>query len=205
MRRILFSLLALLFLFGLGSGLFAQKDAYRWYVRTIELKVTFWEDDEQKTEYREEYLLYFGNEKTLEVEAQLARSRMGFGAMVFHPIPEVTESMSFQAPERWYVQPYDHSKHDSPKLYPLFEDRVWNNMPQNIKLIIMALDYKDDDLILIHMRGNTGSISICYHPKFDEDKEFYGAKLEQLLDYLNNLEDPEKEIPNPILPIKNTI
>jgi len=205
MKKILFSLLALLFLFGLGSGLLAQEEAYRWYVRTMEIKVTFWEDGEQTTEYHEEYCLYFGNEKALETEAQLARSRRGFGAMVFHPVPKVAEDMSFQAPERWYVQPYDYSKRGTPKLYPLFEDRVWNNMPQDFKLVIMALDYKDDNLILIHMRGYTGTITICYHPRFEEDKKFYEAKLEQLLNYINNLEDPEKEIPNPVLPLKNII
>ena len=52
------------------------------------------------------------------------------------------------------------------------------------KHVLSALGTDDEDLIIISWNGLSGSISISYHPRFNNDRAFYDGKLKVLTDYV---------------------
>ena len=181
------------------TPIFAQENSgYYFEVLTTQIKTITFEDGEQQTSMRDEYFIYYGNEESREEDERLARMGMMAFSMLIHPVPSVAKNMQFQAPKRWYVNFMD-SRLRINTLVSLADKNAWDTAPQIVKHILKALSVNDPNLMIINYRTYTHSISILYHPKFDENRTFYEMKLRRINRYFNNLKDFNKEMPNPFI------
>ena len=174
-----------------------NKANYKWYVKSYTVRVLSTDENGNSSDLSHlEYLLYYGSKESEKIDELITMGQIGFGAMMFHPVPEVAADMKLQAPERWYIQVYNYQLEVS-QVYKLFQKDIWDKIPPNIQHLIIALDFHDNELILVHFRGYTRSISIYYLPKYNRDVAFYKAKLKKLEKYMNSV-DVSVPVPLPI-------
>jgi hypothetical protein len=153
------------------------------YVREINYLVETVSSSNDIRQAETMYCLYVGSKKTERIDQQEAEGHSILNVSLVHPVPTVTASLPVHALKRWYAMLID-SQRSITKISPLFEERGWSMVPVLVKHILSALGADDEDLILIAWNGLSGSTSIFYHPRFNDDKAFYEGKRKVLVDYM---------------------
>lgn len=183
MKRLLFVITILVLLVGRTYAFEEFDNGYKMYVRTSVIKTSSLEDGKRTDAVHNEYYLYIGTEETEKMDKEMAENHIQIGYMLSHPPKESTYNYP-GAPGNWYVQLTDTTRGLN-VVAPVFRSDVWPTIPQVVKHILVALNYKDENLILISTNAVSGSISILYHPKFDRFKIFYNIKLKILERYFD--------------------
>jgi hypothetical protein len=122
--------------------------------------------------------LAYGNEEIFNQESQLAKMDCYRVAVICQPVEEV--EMPFDATSGWYVWVFDsHFKRS--EIEDLHDPEVYELVPNVIKVTMDCLGaLEDPDLLFIFYNLYTESVTIQYHPKYDEDLEFYKSKFQAL-------------------------
>lgn len=186
MKRILLILTTILtLLVGQAFAFEEFGNGYKMYVKAVPVKTNSWKDGKQTDTVHNEYHIYIGTEETEKMDEKLAKNRMHVGITFIHP----TDMSGYKgrypdAPGGWYAQLTDTTRGLN-MVAPLFRRDVWGTVPSIVRHILIALDYKDKNLIMISTNALSGSISIFYHPKFDRFKIFYDIKLKILERYFD--------------------
>jgi hypothetical protein len=165
----------------LPSGAAAAPPGMDWSVQSTTIKTRYSDDGKPIEIFREEYYLYFGNQQSLDTEKALNAEHVFSSIYLIHPGPEV--SMPFDAPHRWYLGTR-LSRRLSPPVVPLFDEEIWRQVPVEIKSLLGAFGVDDPELLSIWYDRHTGSIQVFFHPRHNQDHEYYRKKLEVLKEYL---------------------
>jgi len=179
MKRIVILICMFIFLFSI-SGQSVFSDEMYWSVQSTTIKVLYREKGKLVEEFHEEYYLYYGNQNTLYREKTLSGQRIFSCFYLIHPGPDV--EMPFEAPHRWYVR-IRLRGYLSPKARALFDEEIWTNIPQKVKYVLDAFSVDNPDLFLIWCDTLTGSIQVFFHPRYDEDRQYYLKMLEIINTY----------------------
>ena len=172
----------LLFFLSLET-LAAVPDEMHWSVQSTTIKTRSSQNGRLVEILRDEYYLYYGNQETLDTEKTLNSQHVFSCLYLIHPGPEV--KMPFEAPHRWYVG-IRVSRRLSPPTVPLFDQAIWNGVPGEVKSVLGAFGVDDPELLLIWYDRHTGSVQVFFHPRYDEDQDYYRNKLEIISDYLSH-------------------
>jgi hypothetical protein len=179
MRRV--TILAVV-LFGIGwlAGPAAATGAFQWSVQSTRIK-SGWMDNGRAVEgFRSEYYLYYGNRETLEEERTRNAEHVFSCLYLLHPDPQV--SVPFPAPHRWYAGTR-RARYLSPETRALFDEDVWQAIPEEIKAVLEAFGIDDPDLLLIWYDTHTRSVQVFFHPRYNEDRGFYLRQLDIVRQY----------------------
>jgi len=167
---------------------------FSYKVSTTRISISGEKDIETTTEY----LIYFGTKETAEQQSVNEQYGIMVKMTLLHPIPSVENSLvnsyniTKKDKHRWYVL-FMNSIKKMMATGPLFECSVWQFVPQLIKHILIAF-HKDTDLVVIIYDYATETTSLIFHPDFAEDKAYHEQKYNNLVKYLNSVEDFNAEI-----------
>ena len=164
-----------------SPGTAALPPGMAWSVQSTTIKIQHHEDGRLVEGIRDEYYLYFGNQQSLDTEKALGAEHVFSSIYLIHPGPEV--SMPFDAPHRWYLGTR-RSRRLSLPVQPLFDEQVWNRVPAEVKSVLGAFGVDDPELLSIWYDRHTGSVQVFFHPRHNQDLEFYRKKLGVLKAYL---------------------
>jgi hypothetical protein len=153
------------------------------YVREINYAVETISSSNETRQAETMYCLYIGSRATERIDQRAAEAHCIWNVSLVHPVPAVNASLPVHALKRWYAMLID-SHRNFTKISPLFEESGWSMVPVLAKHTLSALGTDDEDLILVSWNGLSGSISIFYHPRFNNDKAFYEGKRKLLMDYM---------------------
>jgi hypothetical protein len=162
------------------AGLAAAAQQMHWSVQSTTIKTQYNENGKLVEKYREEYYLYYGSQETLDTEKKLNAEHVFSCFYLLHPGPEVT--MPFAAPHRWYIGTR-LSRRLSPPNRALFDEEIWQQIPGEVKSVLNAFGIDNPDLLLVWYDRHTGSIQVFFHPRYDEDQDFYRRKLGIITEY----------------------
>jgi hypothetical protein len=177
-------------LFGLScAAAMAQAPLCAPFLKEIRVKVGSTAEEGTRSDFH--YCIYFGDEESGRIDEDTGRQHCQQTLFLLHPTVESASGMAVPAPHRWYA--IRHAAGD-PAPRALLEDRVWRSVPCAARHVLAALGVDDDDLLLISCQFLSGSISVCYHPRFDRDRAFYEQKLQVLQSYIA-AHDLREEVP----------
>jgi hypothetical protein len=173
-RRLALILVFVSAMLSVDTAAHSQERSMEWQVKPIRIEV----HTSEGVEIRYDYCLAYGNEEIFATDRKLAKRDCNRVAMIYQPVEEV--EMPFEAIHGWYAQLYDMYFGWS-EIKDLYNPEVYALVPDVIKLAMDRLGaLEDPDLILIIYNTFTESVRMYYHPKFNEDLEFYESKLQAL-------------------------
>ncbi len=129
-----------------------------------------------------EYYLYIGRDKHEQSNRYVQLVSNTERELLIHPVPAV--AMQYEAPERWYLR-HLYTLNKRPFGDPLLTEGIWASISPLAKYIMKAFDPGDLDLVLIFIDTYPESISVFYHVKHSENREFYEKKAELLRAYFS--------------------
>lgn len=153
------------------------------YVREINYFVDTFSRNVVSRQAETMYCLYFGSRETERIDQRATEAPSILNVSLVHPVRTVAAFLSVQAEKRWYAT-LINSRQNLAITSPLFEEKGWSIVPVLAKHILLALGADDEDLILISWNGMSGSVSVFYHPRFNNNRRFYEEKLKLLMEYL---------------------
>ena len=164
---------------------------YSWYIKSYPVTRISYYQGEKTEETWDEYFIYYGNERTEEYDKFFANMRVQVSVTLLHPVPEVAEGFKFQAPKRWYALFVDTQRFIS-SMEPLYEQKTWDMLPLVLKHTLKALDRDNKNLLVVIYRATTGSMSVMYHMKYNQDAAYQERKMKRLIYYFRS-RDLDKE------------
>ena len=168
-------------------------EEYTWHIREMPMITR---DSEGVVTQRTEYCLRFSNPAADQMDTEIYQSGVMVAVYAYKPLDP--EDTTMDVPCEWVVDVVD-SRYGVFQTYPLFDDEVWPYVPQQIKWCLKILKHDNPKLFFIYVSSYTGTITVYYIPKYDENKRFYELKLQVIKAKFMKIQDWDEEIPSPCL------